>query len=179
MSPVFRFGPIRSMRTYWVDLKRGAIPLQIRHEFREKNRKVQLNNDDLRPASGAGWIPFRLTMFVDSPNLFRQVTIRDMKVDRLPSSSTFQLDFEKPIPMVDAGRKLVYKPRASWSLTDLPSVHSGQAKKIEITEYEPPAPAMPGVRTAWSAWSATLMLLGVVLFIIMLLRISIAIKQRR
>lgn len=173
----FRTENIR--RSYWIDLKRGAVPLQIRHEVEEAHRVFQVNHDDLRPANGSGWLPRKVTMYLESNKLARQVVIREMKLDTPPDPSTFRIEFPKPIPMIDGAKKLIYDPRASWSLISLPSANSSQAKKLGVAEHQQPAPEMPGERPNWPSWSVILISLGVVLFIIMLIQVTIAIKRRR
>jgi len=139
---------------YWIDPDRGAVPLQMICHMNEHETTAQLNYDDLRETEG-GWLPFRTTFSMDGGKHVIQIVIHDAEVKTPPVKDEFQLTFPAPTKMVDAARNLIYEPRPTWSLLDLPSTHSTDARALRISEYVPP-PVMPGERQGWTWGSRAL-----------------------
>lgn len=143
---VFRFRGKLAEREYLIDMERGAQPrrvLDIPFEGGPYNRHFF---DDLRLVENAVWVPFRMLTIIGDRSA-RQQEILELTAGARPPSSTFRLDFESPIAVVDAVRALRYPPRRSWSLSSLPGPASKGTERLTSSSTAAiPAPELPGVR---------------------------------
>ena len=129
-------------RTYWVDINRGAIPLRIEDSRGPKKTHISVQ-DDLRFIPNAGWLPFTQRLVMQDGKIVREIHITEAEVHLKPDVSEFQLDFPSAVKMYDDARKRKYLPRKTWSLLQLPSPNSPDAKPFTPKLSVPP-PELPG-----------------------------------
>ena len=157
-------------RDYWIDMQRGAVPVQAIDLMNKRGNTIQVNNDDLRESHGS-WLPYKRTTYMDDNRALIQVSIRQADLNVPPGREVFRLEFPEPMPIIDSSRNLSYPARKTWSLLNLPSANSPKTRRLSITEFQPPSPAMPGERRGWPIASILMCSLGVGLAIFASFRI--------
>ncbi len=137
--------------TYWVDLSRGAVPLRIQNHFNQNNTDTLFFFSDLVQVPGAGWLPCRMLHIIDEGVTVYQLHVTKFDARNRPPLSAFQLEFPEPIGVVDGARKLAYSRRKTWSLLNLPSRASHEAKSAIPKTYIAP-PDLPGEIESSPPW---------------------------
>ncbi len=157
--------------TYWIDLNRGTVPLRILDHYNRTNLDIIFNFDDLVQVPGAGWLPRRMLHVIGTGITVYRLVVKEIDLQHKPPLSAFQLEFPEPVGLGDSARKLVYKRRKTWSLLNLPSRSSGEARPAIPMTYVAP-PDLPGELESGPPWvlfgSIIVLLLvsvGAVLFI--------------
>jgi hypothetical protein len=149
-------------KTYWVDLNRGSVPLRILNHYDPTGTDVVFIFDDLVQVAGAGWLPRRMLHIIANGVSVSQLTITDIDVQHKPQLSAFQLEFPKPVRVVDGARQLVYSRRKTWGLLDLPSRSSPDARPAVPKSHVAPA-ELPGEIEAGPHWAIIVLLVLLVL----------------
>lgn len=154
---------------YWVDLDRGAVPVQTRLTVKSPSggiqATIQTNFDDLRQVAGKAWVPFRQTMFI-MPNRVRRLTIIEADFKTPPPPTTYRMEFPEAMGMANAAALVTYTTKQKvWDLSHLPSASDPKTVKIVMAEPGQPAPVMPGPYRARSWGKIALVTIGVVLLI--------------
>jgi hypothetical protein len=161
--------------TYWVDLKRGAIPVQTRIlgfiEHRNGRVVLQFSNGDIRWV-GRGWLPFRFSVAQGEveaagnvPRLFvREFVVSEADFDKPPDRREFALEFPTEEWVSDSDRLLNLGKRRVWRLDDFSPAARARAKRISL-----PAPGvepgMPGTRQPWGRWPSMLVVAGIAVLV--------------
>ncbi len=138
-------------RTYWIDLKRGAIPLRIVDHSPPSHTVSVIRFDDLEEVRDRGWFPRRMLHYIGSGDRVEQLVVTKMDTRNKPPLSRFALEFSKPIAMVDELRKFVYSPRRTWSLLDLPRPGSPGARYAPTLDQSL-SDKMPGEISPGTPW---------------------------
>ena len=121
---------------YWIDLERGALPLRYREVAKNGRTTLAIKWSDIRKVGTSAWFPFRETSFL-SGKTARQTLITYANFDNAPDPSLFQLEFDKPVSIINELDKVRYAPQRTWNLSNLPDLNSPLAKKIDLS---PPMP---------------------------------------
>jgi hypothetical protein len=161
------------MRTYWIDVDRGAVPVRIHDHYNPNNADVTYIFSDLEHVAGAGWLPRRRLHVVGPGAIVDRIVITDIDVVNKPPRSTFQLDFPEPTTLFDEAKKLTYPKRKSWSLLNLPSpTGSGVRPTMPFTRPpELPDEAEPVSLRTKILFALVVLFLGIGSFIVLARRI--------
>ncbi len=156
--------------TYWIDLNRGSVPLQIADHYNATNLDILFSFDDLVLVPGGGWLPRRMLHVIGNGGTVYRLKVTDIDAQHRPPSTTFQLEFPEPVGLVDGARKLAYSGRKTWSLLNLPGRSSTEAKPaIPMNHLTPPD--LPGEVGPGSSWAIVvipvLLLVLVGLFVVL------------
>jgi hypothetical protein len=143
-------------RSYWIDLERGGIPLQIRDDL-DAGYFVQVNFDGLEWQVNAAWLPMVMTKYYSESKIVARVTMENVLIDSPPPASRFRLDFPEEVYLVDQVRGKGYAPSKTLSLLNLPRTTSVRRTDQAVAGYQPPPP-MPGETT--TAWPWPRLLIG-------------------
>lgn len=153
-----------TVREYWVDLRRGAIPMLMTDAYgKDVTRSVVYT--DIRHIEGKGWLPFRLTVFTKqgkSDGSVRDILIQKVDFERRPEKSMFRLEYPNPKPMVDSARMVQYAAQKVWDLDALPSLNSGRVTRLQQAP-DLAGGALPGERSSGAINLTPLTVLGVLL----------------
>lgn len=133
--------PDRAWTRYWIDLKRGAIPLQSMSEWDGGKSTAIDRYDDVREVPGGAWYPFRWVRINGARVVEMTVTKADFEV--VPDPSEFRLSFPASVSLIDMVAMREYAPKQTWDVTRLPAPNSEGSLPIRGPDREPP-PAMPG-----------------------------------
>ena len=150
--------------TYWIDLDRGSVPLQIFNVANGGNTRITVTYDNLQFVANRGWLPFRRVHVIDDGKVVDWIEIDQVDCKTKPGASVFQLEFPEPVGLVDQARKLAYSRRKTWSLLDLPGPHS-RGTKPAIPVSFPPPPEMQGEDDSPSRWKIGLVLISAILLV--------------
>jgi hypothetical protein len=151
-------------RTYWIDLRRGALPLQVR-DMEGDGRSFQRNYDDIRLVAGAGWLPFKSTFFV-SDGISEHVEIRDVDAETTPSSDRFALEFPNPVTLIDKERKARLAPQSRWTLAMIGSPPRGSSTPMSSgAGLGGSPPGLAPERQAPPHWGWFVMAVGMILLV--------------
>ncbi|WP_157605080.1 hypothetical protein [Schlesneria paludicola] len=128
-----RFEGERSLFEYWIDVAKGAIPVEIRKTLGSEEPKVRLTifNKDIRMVSHDGWMPFRTLTFIE-PSFVRELVVEEADCRTAPDAKAFSLEFTEARAMIDVPRKVRHEPRKVWSLIEAAS--DSEAQPIEFSE---------------------------------------------
>jgi hypothetical protein len=130
--------------------------------------------DDLIQVAGAGWLPRRMLHIIANGITVYRLVVTDIDVQHKPRVSAFQIEFPKPVRLFDDAKKLVYTRRKTWSLLDLPSRSSPDAKPAIPKSYVAPV-ELPGEIEAGPRWAVILLLV----LLVLVAGCSIVIARRR
>ena len=161
-------------RTYWIDSKRGSVPLRILDHFNRGDLDVIFRYDDVEHVEGAGWIPRKATHIIGSRGPVDRTVITEIDVRNRPTAAVFQLEFPEPINMVDRARQLVYPKSKTWSLLNLPGRSSAGVSPAIPTTFVAPAD-LPGEIEGGPPWATIALASAAVCLVVG----SIAIVSRR
>ncbi len=148
-------------RSYWVDLERGALPLQILDEVTD-GLSHRFIHGDIRHVAGSAWLPFRELLYI-SDGMVKELVIQDAEFAERPSTKGFQLEFASAVPLMDTARMARYSPRKAWDLRTLPSANSPEVQRVALVQPGPPPPEMPGERGRGLSKSELLLYAGLLL----------------
>jgi len=149
---------------FWFDLKRGAVPIQVRNESSDGKQFDVERCDDLRELPDGAWVPLRRTSF-SHQKLVQRVMLRDADFSRAPGADTFRFNLTTATPVFDHVAMTRYGPRNSWDLARLPGAGSpGNSPMLDPSQLVVP-PVLPGERRAWS--TSSLVFLGVGLTLVL------------
>jgi hypothetical protein len=130
------------------DLERGAVPRILRVTSNGRVTKW-LQFDNVTRCGPDSWLPLRMLSYYEG-GLVREVVIREASFDKSPARSVFQMEYPKPVPMLNTAESVSYEPRQVWRLDDLPSPGSKEAPRITIRSLaDRPPPAPPGERESF------------------------------
>ncbi len=138
-------------RTYWIDSKRGSVPLRIVDHYAPTHLDVTFIFSDLEQVQGAGWLPRKVIHIVGPGRIVDHTVVTKIDTRDKPPASLFQLDFPKAVGMVDRAKQLVYPKSKSWSLMNLPSRSSAGTRPAIPRTYIAPAD-LPGEVEAGAPW---------------------------
>lgn len=127
--------------TFWIDLRRGAIPLRFLGRDEATGETFAQVNEDLRLVAEKAWFPFRSIFHQSVPRLYKETVVLDADFETRPDPSSFRLTFDEPTPVQDLEARADYAPRETWDLRDLPA--RGRPFRM-APESGPPPPEMPG-----------------------------------
>ncbi|MEW4569817.1 hypothetical protein AB1L88_18285 [Tautonia sp. JC769] len=127
--------------TFWIDLRRGAIPLRFLSRNEETGETTAQVNEDLRLVAEKAWFPFRSIFHMSVPRLYKETVVLDADFETRPDPSSFRLTFDEPTPVQDLEARADYPPRETWDLRDLPA--RGRPF-VMAPDSGPPPPEMPG-----------------------------------
>jgi len=169
----------RTQVTFWVDLERGAIPVQTRVVEEAKDHGTlavwEEHLGDLRRVA-SGWLPFRMTHVSGSTSrregsggspsggAFSGLLVRETVVDKAdfesrPAAAVFALEFPKEVSVIDSDRLLAYGRRRVWTLRDFSPSAQAKARRISLkSPFPTQPPAMPLESRSW--WPAGLAIVG-------------------
>jgi len=160
----FAFAAPNGTRQYWVDMSRGATPLQVRDELHKGGRAIQWNCDDVRYVDEAGWLPHVLTETIQDGRLVRRVEITSSNTESLPGKDVFTLMFPEKVSIFDMNKKWRYQPRTNWSLIDSASyAHDSPGVPKPNLEHLDPEPPLTPDAVESPDWSSTLYLVPLIL----------------
>jgi len=148
---------------FWIDLKRGAVPVQERIEFAGNGIFQQTRCLDLRQVSSGAWIPFRVAQFTNNGNAAHDLTILDADFEKPPTPAEFRLEFATPQPAFDMANMREYPPSKVWDLARLPAATAPGVQPIGRFEDSVQPPTMPDERQPVSYVPMVAVLAGVVL----------------
>lgn len=156
------FKLVAGIRTYWIDLGHGAVPVQAHDEVTETGRILgeYLEQVDFEP--GLGWLPHVMTSCTDQGRRVVRIVVREVVVDRPPTPTDYRLEFPTEVAIFDQARGRSYPQQKVWSLLALPRPSAVRRESSVGAGYQASEPVMPGERSSvWFRWPlAVLMLLG-------------------
>jgi hypothetical protein len=144
--------------TYWVDLNRGSVPLRILNHNNRTNVNVVFAFDDLVQVAGAGWLPLRSLHIIGDGKTVYRLVVTHIDVQHKPQLSDLQLEFPKPVGVVNDDRKLVYPQTKTWNLLHLPSRTSPGVRPLIVRSHVAPG-ELPGEIEAGPNWAAIIFVL--------------------
>ena len=168
----------KSLRTYWIDMEHGAVPLKIRDESKSNvGHFLEIINSELKLVAGISWFPHRMLVSGSNRKVQEVVVTRSRLNDPLPPGR-FVLKTASPTAVTEAvpGGVVRYSPRQNWNLASLPSNHnSREATLFPVAQVPPVAePVMEGPRSGHlnRIVSVTLALVMAVVMAIVISRIK-------
>ena len=147
---------------FWVDLRRGAIPILTRTEMRGGTIVDLDRYEDLRQVSNGAWLPFRRVVFSTLGNAATEWAIHEADFDKIPDADQFRLKLPKAEPVIDVAAMRAYPPSDVWDLSRLPAANAPGVESLQPRRPSVEAPAMPGERPP-SYTSIAFIVAGVVL----------------
>lgn len=149
-------------RTYWIDLNRGSVPLRILEHYNPTNVDINFFFSDLVQVPGAGWFPRRMVHIIGNGATVHRFDVTEIDARNRPTFAAFELDFPEPVGLYDEARKLAYSRRKTWSLLNLPSPSSREARPVVPTLI--PGGELPGEIEAGPPWP-TIVAAAIILFL--------------
>ena len=128
------------------------MPLRVTDDFESggKRRLYVLVNEDLEEFPNGGWLPMTQKLIMQGGEITQLLRITNASTE-VPSASEFALEFPTAIRLHDQARTLVYAPRKTWSLTDLPRQGTADAVPA-VPRSLSTGPLMPGETTSGRPW---------------------------
>lgn len=157
----FHLGLPDGDREYWVDVSRGSLPIRVKQNWDHGFTMYLLG--DFRQVNESAWLPFKQTIYASDRD-FKQIQITDADFKTRPPQSSFRMEFDEPIAMINSANMVHYSPQKVWNLSRLPGPSSPSATKIQSAA----APAaevvpQPGERDSSWRWGNVLMAAGALL----------------
>lgn len=112
----------RGTRTFWVDLKRGAIPVRV-HDSITGGYSIDRIHDQIQHVEGRGWLPFVVTTRLGNSRV-KRLAVKRAQFERPPAQDTFRLVLEKPRTVANTGEGRSYTRRTVFDLNNLPKPNS-------------------------------------------------------
>ena len=165
-----------STKRFWVDLRRGAIPILTRSEM-NGGRIVEFDRyEDLRQLANGAWFPFRRIIFSTIGNTATEWTIQEADFDEAPDPDLFRLKLPKAEPVVDSAAMRSYPPSDMWDLAHLPAANARGVETLRPRGPSVEPPEMPGERQPRPYASIAFIAVGVIL---VGLALALALSRRR
>ncbi len=173
---VWHYESPRAKSSLWINLERGAVPVQIRHTDSKTGAVYLERNDQLQNVEHRGWLPFRKLVRLPDGST-RVFTVQSANFSDPPSSVVFEMEFEKPISIIDVARYVKHKPRTRVSLGDISRPNRATSDRLPAAVSEPLVAAitLPGEREPRPWWSVPVIALG----ILSLLAAGIVVYRKR
>jgi prepilin-type N-terminal cleavage/methylation domain-containing protein len=138
----------RGQIEFWIDLARGALPVQIRYSDERGVELRVIRSRDIRATRNGGWLAFR-EMTYSSDHTVREQVIDDAQFESAPPLSAFTLEFPEAISIIDNAAGARYAPQKKWNLASLPALGSPGTRKVVVSSPPPLAPSLPRIRPSW------------------------------
>ncbi len=148
---------------YWVDLRRGAVPILERCETNGGKIVILDRYEDIRKVANGTWLPFRHIQFSTNGNSVHEWIIREADFDKVPDAGQFRLKLPKAQAVVDMAAMLDYPPSDVWDLARLPAANAPGVQSIRPRGASVEAPVMPGERRPTPYAAITSVVAGVIL----------------
>lgn len=134
------------MRTYWVDLERGSIPIRVQEDVAGGNQ-IDLHHGDIRYVEGRGWLPFAMTTFLKGGRVKRLVVERAAFASP-PARETFRIELDRPTAVANVAEGRGYTARTVYDLNNLPGPSSRESTPLGTAMLPGRDLSLPGVREA-------------------------------
>ena len=105
--------------TYWIDVKRGCLPIRIQTHDDQSGLDVFYRFGELEQVAGAGWIPRRRLYIVGSGQIVDRIVVSKIDTTSRPDRSMFQLEFPEAVALNNQAKQLLYSKRKSLELARL------------------------------------------------------------
>lgn len=134
------------IRTYYIDLSRGGIPLRIEGQIKTANGDFTRTTfyDDIREYPGKGWVPHRWT-YSSSRGIIRRVNLTKVDFETKPSGNDFLIVTKDPCKVIVKSKGMALDPRRSWSINTVETSILSLPQDSLSNEIDL-APVMPGPR---------------------------------
>ena len=126
-------------RIYWVDTDRGSVPLRTLTKL-DSGHYIDSRYDDIIELQGFGWLPKTMSTFISQASSIRIIHLHTIDISHMPDRANFRIEFEKATALVDTSKDLIYSPRKSWSLDELPRIGSKESKPLQKGQSAPIVP---------------------------------------
>ncbi len=145
--------------TYWIDYRRGCIPLRIL----SRTDKDGVYNDEwyehISLVDGRLWFPSRSVSYCYPTRRVKILEVNKIQIDSVITDADFELTFPEPVSILDAIHNRSYKNAASFSLAKLARPDKTGSHPILIASSAPlpvGAPVLPGELESSRSWIAYL-----------------------
>ena len=116
---------------YWIDLKRGAIPVYERSVV-ANNFINQYFHDKIEFIPGHGWLPL-LKTYYGNGNRTHRIVLDHLDFETPLAPADFHLVTSEPVWLIDPVTNLPFtKAHQFWDLDRLPTVVEGEPKPIPV-----------------------------------------------
>jgi hypothetical protein len=156
---------------YWIDSKRGAIPLKMVEIVTEHGYTFEEYLDDLRPNNRGGWFPRILTLCTNQLSRVERCVITSAEFETPPPDTAFRLEFPEPVPVLDKLKGERRPPSKLWALSDL---HTGSGQPLHLGTPPPQAPDLPTEGNGSPLWP-----IGLAVFLSVAVLIGLRLVWRR
>lgn len=133
------------VRTYWVDIERGAIPLRIEDEVNGGNH-FYWSCGDIRHVDGRGWLPFTMTTLREGGRT-RRLIIKEASFDSPPPAAAFRIELDQPTKVANTAEGRSYTERRHIDLNDLPKPTSRESIPLGRGPVAGPPSSFPDRRS--------------------------------
>lgn len=145
--------------TYWVDYKRGCIPLRELHRSAKEDDYQETYREQVSLIGGKLWFPSRMVHYISLTRRVRIIEVESIQINTPVSEADLTIRFPEPVGITDLAHRRGYSKATSFSLSKLDHPDKAASHPIRIATSAPPplgAPALPGEIESSRSWIAYL-----------------------
>ena len=165
------------IRSYWIDPKRGCLPVRI-EDITIKGDVSTWFFDDIVLVDNLGWLPHALTFYSERSKRVKKLIIKEYRFEKPIPAKYFQIDLDNPLFISDVANSRMYGVDKKIDINKLSKLDSSRSIPVLSGTNGGASPSEPEGEVTAIPYATIITTLAVITALLFILFITIKFKKK-